>query len=34
MSDGSVRTFYQETQPALGVGQKVRVTENGLAAAS
>jgi outer membrane lipoprotein SlyB len=34
MSDGSVRTFYQQTQPALGVGEKVRVTENGLAAAS
>ena len=33
MSDGSLRTFYQQSQPALGVGQKVRVTENGLAAA-
>ncbi len=34
MSDGSLRTFYQHSQPALGVGQKVRVTENGVAAAS
>lgn len=33
MSDGSYRTFYQQSQPALGPGQKVRVTERGLAAA-
>lgn len=33
MSDGSLRTFYQQMQPALGVGQKVRVTETGFAAA-
>ena len=33
MSDGSYRTIYQRTQPTLGVGQKVRVTESGLAAA-
>jgi len=33
MSDGRYRTFYQQAQPKLGVGQKVRVTESGLAAA-
>lgn len=33
MSDGGLRTFYQPSQPALGVGQKIQVTENGLAAA-
>lgn len=33
MNDGSHRTFYQQTQPALNVGQKVRVSENGLVAA-
>lgn len=33
MQDGSYRTFYQQSQPALGIGQKVRVTERGLAAA-
>lgn len=32
MNDGAVRTFYETTQPALAVGQKVRVTENGIAA--
>lgn len=32
MGDGSRRIFYQESQPALGPGQKVRVTEHGLAA--
>jgi outer membrane lipoprotein SlyB len=32
MSDGSLRTFYQQSQPVLGVGQKVRVTESGLVA--
>jgi len=34
MSDGSSRTSYQRTQPALSVGQKVRVTEQGVIAAS
>ena len=33
MSDGGLRTFYQQSQPALGVGQKVEVTEKGLTAA-
>jgi outer membrane lipoprotein SlyB len=33
MQDGSYRTFYQQSQPALDLGQKVRVTERGLAAA-
>ncbi len=33
MNDGSHRMFYQQTQPAFGIGQKVRATENGLAAA-
>jgi outer membrane lipoprotein SlyB len=32
MSDGSDRTFYQQSPPALGLGQKVRVTERGLVA--
>jgi outer membrane lipoprotein SlyB len=31
MNDGAVRSFYEATQPALAVGQKVRVTENGTA---
>ena len=33
MSDGSYRTFYQQSQPTLGLGQRVRVTEGGLVAA-
>ncbi len=33
MNDGSYRTFHQQSQPALGTGQKVRVGEHGLAAA-
>lgn len=32
MSDGAVRTLYQATQPALTVGQKVRVTDQGVIA--
>jgi outer membrane lipoprotein SlyB len=32
MNDGAVRTFYEATPPALAVGQKVRVTESGVAA--
>ncbi len=33
MHDGSYRTFFQRSQPALSLGQKVRVTERGLVAA-
>lgn len=33
MSDGSRRTSYQRTQPALSVGQKVRVTEQAVVTA-
>jgi len=33
MSDGSVRTFQETTQPAFAVGHKVRVTEHGVIAA-
>lgn len=33
MSDGSYRTFYQQSQPAFGLGQRVRVTERGLVVA-
>jgi outer membrane lipoprotein SlyB len=33
MNDGSIRTFHEASQPALAVGQKVRVTENGIVAA-
>jgi outer membrane lipoprotein SlyB len=33
MEDGSYRTFFQPSQPALGIGQKVRATERGLVAA-
>ncbi|MEK6594721.1 MAG: glycine zipper 2TM domain-containing protein [Pseudomonadota bacterium] len=32
MNDGAVRTFYEASPPALAVGQKVRVTERGIAA--
>ncbi|MGW8184206.1 MAG: glycine zipper 2TM domain-containing protein [Burkholderiales bacterium] len=33
MDNGSYRTIYQQSQPALGPGQRVRVSEDGLAAA-
>jgi len=33
MGDGNLRTVHQQTPPALGVGQKVQVTESGLVAA-
>jgi outer membrane lipoprotein SlyB len=33
MSDGASRTLYERTRPALTVGQKVRVTEQGVMAA-
>jgi outer membrane lipoprotein SlyB len=33
MNDGTYRTFRESGQPALGVGQKVRVTERGIVAA-
>jgi len=33
MSDGATRTFHEPGQPALAIGQRVRVTERGLAAA-
>ena len=32
MNDGTYRTFYEHSQPALSVGQKVRVTNNGIVA--
>jgi outer membrane lipoprotein SlyB len=32
MNDGTRRTFYERAQPALAVGQKVRVTNNGVVA--
>lgn len=32
MNDGAMRTFYEASQPALAVGQKVRVTERGVIA--
>lgn len=32
MNDGAVRTVYEAAQPALAVGQKVRVTERGVVA--
>jgi len=34
MSDGTYRTFRESAQPTLAVGQKVRVTEQGIIAAS
>lgn len=34
MNDGTYRTFHEPAQPALAVGQKVRVTESGIDAAS
>ena len=33
MNDGTSRTFYERSQPGLSVGQKVRVTNNGVVAA-
>lgn len=33
MNDGTYRTFHERTQPALAIGQKVRVTEQGIVAA-
>jgi outer membrane lipoprotein SlyB len=33
MNDGATRTFYESAQPALSVGQKVRVTDQGVVAA-
>jgi hypothetical protein len=33
MSDGATRTFNVAAQPALAIGQRVRVTERGIAAA-
>lgn len=33
MNDGTYRTFYERSQPALAVGQKVRVTGKGVVAA-
>lgn len=33
MNDGTYRTFHESTQPAFAIGQKVRVTEQGVIAA-
>lgn len=33
MNDGTYRTFYESSQPALAIGQKVRVTGQGVIAA-
>jgi outer membrane lipoprotein SlyB len=33
MNDGSIRTFHEQGQPALAIGQKVRVGERGIVAA-
>ncbi len=33
MNDGTYRTYYESSQPALAIGQKVRVTEQGVIAA-
>lgn len=33
MNDGTYRTFYGRSQPALAVGQKARVTSKGVVAA-
>lgn len=32
MNDGSIRTFHEQAQPALAIGQKVRVTGQGIIA--
>lgn len=34
MNDGTFRTFYERSQPALGVGQRVRVTNTGIVGAN
>ena len=34
MNDGTYRTFHESAQPALAIGQKVRVTEQGIVSAS
>jgi len=34
MNDGTFRTFYERSQPALGVGQRVRVTNTGIISAN
>jgi len=34
MEDGTYRTFHEATQPAYAVGEKVRVTERGIAVAA
>lgn len=33
MNDGTLRTYYENAQPALNIGQKVRVTDHGVVAA-
>ena len=33
MNDGTLRTVYERAQPALSIGQKVRVTDKGIVAA-
>ena len=33
MNDGAYRTFYENAQPALAIGQKVRVTDQGIVSA-
>jgi len=33
MGDGTIRTYYERAQPAYAIGQKVRVTEQGIVAA-
>ena len=33
MNDGSLRTVYERAQPAVRIGEKVRVTRNGVVAA-
>jgi outer membrane lipoprotein SlyB len=33
MSDGTIRTLHEPAQPAVTIGQKVRITERGIAAA-
>jgi len=34
MNDGTVRTLYERSQPAFDVGQRVRVTNNGIVSAN
>lgn len=33
MNDGTYRTFYEQSQPALAIGQKVRASDQGIIAA-